>query len=170
VIGRWQSGKVFSIINSGSNGGPGNDDQALEADGKIHGYGNRAVPQNAGGNDRPDTISDPRLGHKSNAAFFSTAAFAPQTLGTIGNTQRNSLFGPTFRNVDLSLFKDFAVAERATIQFRVEAFNISNTPNYYIENNNSGNQSFGNGNFGTITQTDPNYNPREYQFVLKFLF
>ncbi|NYF91071.1 TonB-dependent receptor [Tunturiibacter empetritectus] len=170
MIARWQSGKVFSIENGGGNQGPLNNDTAIEADGAEHGYGNRAVPQNAGGNDRPDTISDPRLGHKSNAAFFNTASFVPQPLGTISNTQRNSLFGPHFRQVDLSLFKNFAVAERATIQFRVEAFNISNTPNFFIANNNSSNAQLGNANFGTITQTDPNDVPREYQFVLKVLF
>ena len=170
VIARWQSGKVFSIENGGGNQGPNNNDTALEADGKVHGYGNRAVPQNAGGNDRPNTISDPRLGHKTLTAFFNTAAFAPQPLGTIGNTQRNAMFGPHFRQVDLSLFKDFPVTERATVQFRVEAFNISNTPNFVIPNNNSGNAQLGNPNFGTITNTDPNDVPREYQFVLKVLF
>jgi hypothetical protein len=170
LIARWQSGKVFSIENGGGNQGPNNNDTALEADNKVHGYGNRAVPQNAGGNDRPNTISDPRLGHKTLTAFFNTAAFAPQPLGTIGTTQRNSMFGPDFRQVDLSLFKDFPVTERATIQFRVEAFDISNTPNFFIANTNSGNAQLGNSNFGTITQTDPNDVPRQYQFVLKVLF
>ena len=170
MIAQWQSGKVFSIENGGGIQSPTNNDTALEADNQIHSYGNRAVPQNAGGNDRPNTISDPRLGHKTLTAFFNTASFVPQPLGTIGNTQRNSMFGPHFRDVDLSLFKNFAVAERATVQFRVEAFNISNTPNFFIANNNSSNAQLGNANFGAITQTDPNYNPREYQFVLKVLF
>jgi hypothetical protein len=161
----WQSGKPFSIINSGSGA-----DQAVELDGKLHGYSNRAVQQNSGGNDRPDTITDPRLGHKTLSEFFNTAAFAPQPLGTIGNTQRNSLFGPDFRHVDLSLFKNFPVTERVNLQFRVESFNISNTPNFFIANNNSGNQSFGNASFGTISATDPNYTPRQYQFVLKVQF
>jgi hypothetical protein len=102
--------------------------------------------------------------------FFNTAAFAPQPLGTIGNTQRNSLFGPDFRHVDLSIFKNFPVTERVNLQFRVESFNISNTPNFFIANNNSGNQQFGNAAFGTISATDPNYVPRQYQFVLKAQF
>jgi hypothetical protein len=165
TIAVWQSGKPFSIINSGSN-----QDQAIEADGLLHGYGNRAVPQNGGGNDRPDTIKDPRLGHHTLSEFFDTTAFAPQPLGTIGNTQRNSLFGPHFRHVDLSLFKNFPVTERVNLQFRAEAFNISNTPNFFIANNNSGNQSFGNAAFGSISATDPNYTPRQYQFVLKVQF
>jgi hypothetical protein len=165
VIAGWQSGKVFSIVSSGSGA-----DNPVESDGKTHGFNNRAVPQNSGGMDRPNTIKDPRLSHKNLSEFFDTSAFAPQPLGTIGNTQRNSMFGPHFRDVDLSLFKNFTVTERATIQFRVETFNISNTPNFFIGNNNTSNQQFGNAAFGTISATDPNYNPRQYQFVLKALF
>ena len=170
IISVWQSGKVFSITESGTNA-----DNPIDCDYtgvcKARGFSNRAVPQNGNTPDRPDTISDPRsIGNKNNAHYFNTAAFAPQALGTIGNTQRNSLFGPHFRDVDLSVFKNFPIAEKATIQFRVESFNISNTPNFFIANNNSSNQQFGNSNFGTITQTDPGYNPREYQFVLKVLF
>ena len=170
MIAQWQSGKVFSIIESGSGADNPLDSGPTSLTPTAHGFNNRAVPQNSGGADRPNTIADPRLGHKTLTAFFNTAAFAPQPLGTIGNTQRNSMFGPHFRDVDLSLFKNFLVTERATVQFRVEAFNISNTPNFFIANNNSSNQQFGNSNFGTITATDPNYTPREYQFVLKVLF
>jgi hypothetical protein len=53
---------------------------------------------------------------------------------------------------------------------RTEAFNISNTPNFFIGNNNISNQEFGQAAFGSISATDPNYNPRQYQFVLKVLF
>ena len=165
VIGVWQSGKVFSIVSSGSGA-----DNPIESNGNAYGFSNRAVPQNSGGNDRPDTIADPRLSHKTLTEFFNTAAFAPQPLGTIGNTQRNSLFGPHFRDVDLSLFKNFPVTEHSTVQFRVETFNISNTPNFIIVNNLSSNQAFGNASFGSISATDPGYNPRQYQFVLKVLF
>jgi hypothetical protein len=166
MISVWQTGKPFTIINSGNGGA----DNQLEADGNLHSYGNFAVPQNSGGNDRPNTIGNPHLSHKTMSEYFNTAAFAPQPLGTIGNTQRNSMVGPNFRHVDLSLFKNFPVTERVNLQFRVESFNISNTPNFFIANNNSGNQSLGNAAFGTISATDPNYTPREYQFVLKVQF
>jgi hypothetical protein len=166
MIAVWQTGKPFTIINSGNGGA----DNQIEADGLPHSYGNFAVPQNSGGNDRPDTIGNAHLSHKTLSEFFNTAAFAPQPLGTIGNTQRNSMTGPNFRHVDLSLFKNFPVTERLNLQFRVESFNISNTPNFFIANNNSGNQELGNAAFGTISQTDPNYTPRQYQFVLKAQF
>ena len=152
----WQGGKPFSIVNSGN--GPG-------------GYGNRATPVNNGGQDRPNQIHSSKLSHPTNAQYFDTTAFVAQPLGTIGTAQRNSLTGPHFRHVDLSLFKDFPITERMKIQFRAEAFDISNTPNFYI-NNNSGNGStqMGNSSFGTVANTDPNYVPRELQFALKLQF
>jgi Carboxypeptidase regulatory-like domain/TonB dependent receptor-like, beta-barrel len=160
AIAVWQSGRVFSVVSSGQGA---DNPEGL-------GFNNRAVPVNSGGNDRPNTIGNPNLKHKTLTEFFNTAAFAPQALGTVGNTPRNSLYGPHFRNVDLSLFKNFPVTERVTTQFRVETFNISNTPNFIIGNAGSGSASFGNPAFGTISSTDPGYNPRQYQFALKVLF
>lgn len=159
----WQSGKPFTITSTGSGA-----DNPVESDGLRHGYSNRATPQNSGGNDRPNQIGDAR-GNRSNAQFFNTAAFAPQPLGTVGTTQRNSLFGPNFRHVDLSLFKNFPLTERVNLQFRAESYNISNTPNFYIGNGTSTSQ-FGSATFGQVSQTDPNYTPRLYQFALKVQF
>jgi hypothetical protein len=170
TISVWQSGKPFSIVN----GGGGNDVTTYTTpDGVVHSeaYGNRATPFNNGGNDRPNQIGNANLSHKTLSEFFNTAAFAPQPVGTVGNSQRNSLFGPHFRHVDLSVFKTFPVTERVALQFRAEAFNISNTPNFYI-NNNSGNGAtqLGSSSFGQVTGTDPNYSPREFQFALKASF
>jgi Carboxypeptidase regulatory-like domain len=170
VIGSWQSGKVFSIVSSGAGADNPLDSGPADTTPTAYGYNNRAVPQNANGADRPNTIASTSLSHKTLSEFFNTAAFAPQPLGTIGNTARNSIFGPHFRDFDLSIFKNFPVTERATIQFRTEAFNISNTPNFFIGNNNTSNQEFGQAAFGTISATDPNYNPRQFQFVLKVMF
>jgi hypothetical protein len=161
VIAAWQSGKPFTVLNSGSGA-----DTAIEADGKKHGYNNRAVPQNAGGPDRPNTVGDPHAGHQSLKRYFNVDAFAPQPLGTIGNTQRNSMTGPHFRHVDLSIFKNFPLHNQLNLQFRAEGYNISNTPSLYI----SSNQNFGAEGFGTVSATDPNYTPRQYQFALKLQF
>ena len=165
TITAWQSGKPFTITETGSGA-----DNPAESDGKQHGYNNRATPLNNGGQDRPDQIKGARLSHESQAEFFDVTAFAPQPLGTVGSAQRNSLFGHHFRHVDLSIFKDFPVTERVKVQFRAEAFNISNTPNYFYIGNGSSAASFGNPAFGAITQTDPNYTPREFQFALKAHF
>jgi len=166
-IAVWQSGKPFDIVNGGS----GNDVTTETIGGKTYtdAFNNRSTPQNSGGPDRPNIVGNPHIGHPTLSAYFNTAAFAPQALGTIGTTQRNALFGPHFRHVDFSLIKDFAVTERFTLQFRAEAFNISNTPSYFI-NDGSGNVQLGNSSFGTVTDTDPNYTPRQLQFALKVKF
>jgi hypothetical protein len=163
----WQSGKDFSITNSSSGGG----------------YSDRASPVYNNGPDRPNLVGNPfaagNIGScvgpskvKTIGAWFNPCAFAPQPLGTVGNVARNSLYGPHFRHVDLSLFKDFPITEAVKVQFRAEAFNISNTPNFYIDNNvNSGPDTrLGNSNFGQIISTDPNYVPRQLQFALKLQF
>ncbi len=152
TIAVWQSGKPFDITNGGGS----------------EPFNNRATPVNNGGPDRPNQLFDAR-GPKTNAKFFNTAAFAPQPLGTIGTTQRDALLGPDFRHVDLSLFKDFAVSDRVSLQFRAESYNISNTPSYQILDG-SGSVQIGNSSFGTVQNTDSNYNPRLYQFALKAQF
>ncbi len=159
----WQSGKPFSILNGGTG------DVTTSGSGAGTVYGNRAVPNNNAGADRPDTIANPKLGSPSLHEYFNTAAFAPQPLGTIGDTERNSLFGPHFRHVDVSLFKNFPVSERLNMQFRAESFNVSNTPSWIITQG-SGNAQLGNPAFGTVTNYDPNYTPRLIQFALKAQF
>jgi hypothetical protein len=154
VIAVWQSGKPFSIENSTSDGG----------------YNDRAQPNFAPGNDRPNQVHSANVAHKTMLHYFDTSAFTPQTLGTVGDVRRNQMFGPHYRHVDLSLFKNFDVTHGVKVQFRVESFNISNTGSFFVANTNSGNEELGNGSFGQITATDPNYNPREFQFVLKLLF
>ncbi len=59
--------------------------------------------------------------------------------------------------------KAFPGTERVNIQFCVETFNISNTPNLLTANNNSNNQAFGNVSIGMVSATDPNYVPRQYR-------
>jgi len=152
----WQSGKDFSVTNSNASGG----------------FNNWASPTFNNGPDRPNQIHSAKLSNPTNSEWFDTTAFVHQPEGTVGNTARNSLYGPHFRHIDLSLFKDFPVNERFKVQFRAESFNITNTPSFYMDNNvNSGpGTRLGNGSFGQITATDPNYVPRELQFALKLEF
>src|ERR1700744_2822660 len=49
TITAWQSGKPFTITETGSGA-----DNPVESDGLQHGYNNRATPLNSGGEDRPD--------------------------------------------------------------------------------------------------------------------
>jgi hypothetical protein len=138
-------------------------------------YNDRASPAFNNGPDRPNQIHSAKLAHPvigSAGTYFDTTAFVAQPLGTVGTAARNSLYGPHFRHIDFSLFKDFPISEGLKLQFRAETFNITNTPSFYMNNNvNSGpGTRLGNGSFGQITATDPNYVPRQLQFALKLQF
>ncbi|MGH9657540.1 MAG: carboxypeptidase regulatory-like domain-containing protein [Bryobacteraceae bacterium] len=63
--------------------------------------------------------------------WFDTGAFVAPGPQQFGNGGRNILRGPGTRQADLSLFKEFSLAEnRARLQVRAEFFNIANTPQF----------------------------------------
>ncbi len=66
-------------------------------------------------------------------------------------------------NLDYSLFKDFSPSEAFKLQFRAEAFNLSNTPQFDLPNPNVGSPAA-----GTITGTVGN--PRQLQLGLRLSF
>jgi hypothetical protein len=168
-IAVWQSGKPLTIVNGGGLGTATLPSDVPVDEGTTV-YGNRATPINNGGSDRPNIVASPK-GSKKLGQYFNVNAYAPQTLGTVGNEVRNSISGPHFRHIDLSLFKDFALTQRFVLQFRAEAFDFTNTPNYYIPQNNPGQLQLGSSNFGRADQNfDPNYTPRQLQFALKLTF
>jgi hypothetical protein len=82
-------------------------------------------------NDRANLVGDPHLDpHRPRsaavAAWFNTAAFVANPTGTDGNSGRNIIDGPGFRNVDLGLFRAFKIHERIQLQARAEATNAFN--------------------------------------------
>ena len=66
--------------------------------------------------------------------WFDPTAFCVWTRGTFGPSGRGAFIGPNLRTVDLSLMKNFRIAERANIQFRAEAFNLLNRANFGVPN------------------------------------
>jgi hypothetical protein len=94
--------------------------------------------------------------------YFNVAAFAPNAPGTFGSSGKNILRGPRLFNTDVSLLKNFKLAERASVQFRSEFFNVFNNVNF------SGPQaSLSSAAKGTITSAG---DPRILQFALKLMF
>jgi hypothetical protein len=69
-------------------------------------------------------------GHGRNESYFDPNAFAPVTAVRFGNTGRNILRGPGFFNTDASIFRNFKITERFTLQFRTEVFGLTNTPQF----------------------------------------
>ncbi|HWF45640.1 MAG TPA: hypothetical protein VG168_01435, partial [Bryobacteraceae bacterium] len=117
------------------------------------------------GNDYSDQIGSPAppSGVSQVREYFNTAAFTQAVIGTFGDVGRNSLRGPGLFDVDASIFKDFLLTERYHLQFRAEAFNIENRPNF----NNPNATVSSSVTFGRITAAG---NPRVLQFALKLFF
>ena len=82
------------------------------------------------GADRPDVIGDPHSGPSTPERFFNTDAFAIPAPFTFGNAGRNILSGPGSATIDLALGRAFRFGETARIDFRAEAFNLLNRPNF----------------------------------------
>ena len=115
---------------------------------------------------RPDLISNPNAGPHTPNQWVNPADFLrlnPNTqAGQFGNEGRNVVRGPGIADLDLSLFKSFAVGEGKRIEFRAESFNIVNHPNFYLPENDIASPEF-----GQILQAGP---PRLFQLALKFVF
>jgi hypothetical protein len=86
--------------------------------------------------------------------------------------------GPGFHRFDFSLFKNYQINERFSLQFRSEFFNILNHPNFNAPNfgGNGVNSVGGSGDytsatFGAIGSTrDAPFDPRQIQFALKLYY
>ncbi|GGG69439.1 TonB-dependent receptor [Edaphobacter dinghuensis] len=70
----------------------------------------------------------------------------------LGTTGRNQFRGPGYIQDNISLFKSFNVFREAALEMRIEAFQLSNTPQFNNPNSGSGN-IFTSGNFGRVTST-----------------
>ncbi len=141
-----QSGRPFTValLSEIDNSGTGRS---------ILGFGN---------NDRPNLVGNPELSNPTTLQWFNTGAFAFPAPGTFGNAGRNILEGPGFQNVNASLVKNTWLREGVNLQFRAEAFNLFNHPNFNLPDN-----FLGSPTFGRISSAR---DPRHIQFGLKLLF
>lgn len=104
--------------------------------------------------------------------YFNTSVFAPNPIGTFGNTGKGVLFGPGYFDTDLSLLKNIPVTERMRLQFRADFFNLFNNVNFGAPDTTVADGPL----FGTITSTAPvptsggGGAPRILQFALKLMF
>jgi hypothetical protein len=113
------------------------------------------------------TLPSDRNNTQKTQKWFNTAAFAipaPYTLGDVSRTD-GAVRGPGIRNTDFTLFKDTAITERWNMEFRAEAFNITNTPHFGLPNTNANATAF-----GQITNTLLSPEPRQLQFAVKLMF
>lgn len=100
--------------------------------------------------------------------WFDTSAFARPTGVRFGTVGRNTMHGPGVVNTDLSLFRTFKVVEKLNLQFRAEAFNLSNTPHFGNPNGNRNSSSFG--RILATQSADALGRSREFRFGLRLGF
>jgi hypothetical protein len=165
IVGGWQlssiitaqKGSPFSIGQWGTDPGVGM-------------WNNRAdsvpgVAANMGNGNHWDWVN-PAKGYFNEAAFALPTSCADKTPGWcgFGDTAKNAYFGPGVFGINSSIMKDWTLREGKTFQFRWDAFNATNHPNF------SGPASTvnqGAGTFGIITGVN---SPRVFQGALRLTF
>jgi hypothetical protein len=148
VAGGWQLGSIVAI-------------QTGLAFTVFHGAD---VANAGGGTQRPDaTGTNAKLPNPGPSGWLDRAAFRAPAPFTFGNVARNSAIGPGLMSWDFSAHKTFRPAEGHEIQFRLEAFNFPNRPNFGLPN-----PTFLNAAFGAIATTATTM--REIQLGLKYVF
>ncbi len=164
----YQTGTPFSITNGayGDNAGVGN---GVGTGSYVDVIGN---PNIAPANPNVPGVVGPLL--------YNPGAFAEPTGLTFGNAGRNILNNPSRWNMDMGLFKHFAITESKSFEFRAEAFNVfnhtqwgnigtNNASCYAGPNNSAGDPScIASGN--TFLTANSAHNPRILQLGLKFIF
>jgi Carboxypeptidase regulatory-like domain/TonB dependent receptor len=115
---------------------------------------------------RPNLIGDPNAGPQTVDEWISRSAFERLDVrtqaGQFGNAGRNIARGPAYTDVDLSLVRDFKLSGETRLQFRAEAFNVTNHVNFGLPVGDLNSPSF-----GRILSAGP---PRLLQFALRLMF
>ena len=165
IIGGWQMGGILTL----QSGMPGTL--------TIGGVDNASTA--AGGYDRPNSSGvSPYLNNATPSRYWNLDAFTEAPPGQFGNVGRNSIEGPGIIGLDAEVHKQFKMPykEGHALQFRFEAFNVMNHPNWGMPNLNilSGAARPGlpataaHQNFGVVTSTAVSM--RQIQLGLKYSF
>jgi hypothetical protein len=147
LIRGWQVNGITTLTS----GAP----YSITVSGDIANIGNTFVQANEIGNPVPSK--------RSAAEWINPAAFAAPPAYTFGTFGRNALRSNWYKDLDLSVFRQFPVTEKAGFEFRVEAFNTLNNVVFAAPNSVVNAPAF-----GTVISTVNT--PRELQVALKFHF
>ena len=123
VVGGWQTGGILTL----QSGVPGTL--------TIGGIDNASTDE--GGYARPSAFgTSPYLSNPTPSRYLNLAAFYEAPAGQFGNVGRNTIEGPGIFNIDFQVHKEFRMpySEHHILQFRLEAFNVLNHPNWAMPN------------------------------------
>jgi hypothetical protein len=133
------------------------------------------------GNDRPN-LTNPsalythqkiRSGASTNAQYINAAAFTQNPTGTFGDSGRNAYRGPKYLQTDAALNRSFTLHEALAMNFRLEAFNVLNHPDFVAPGSSGyigSSTPMTSSTFGRVTSTVNNYGARIFQGAIKFTF
>lgn len=120
---------------------------------------------NAGNNSWPNRVCSGSLSNPTVSRWFDTSCFVAPAQYQFGNEGRNVLTGPGRNNLDFGLHRSFTLPfrEGMALEFRAEAFNLFNHPQFAFPGS-----TIGTATAGVIGSTAvPN---REIQFALRLTF
>ncbi|HEY3826547.1 MAG TPA: TonB-dependent receptor [Bryobacteraceae bacterium] len=126
------------------------------------------------GGQRPNQIlADPLCANPGPSCWINPAAFASPAAGTLGTLGRSNVPGPGSWEIDMSLSRAFRIREHMNVEFRAEAFNLTNS--YRAGTPSGGTTAGGSGvtttvnsaQFGQILTAQ---DPRIMQVAGKFVF
>lgn len=132
----YQSGPDLAVLNGSTSFGL--------SGGVNYSAGSTSVSQGIGGQQwlgsgdytlQPVVTCDPSSGLKKNF-FVNGKCFALPALGMQGWWNLPDVHGPAYFKSDLSIYKDFKINERQSIQLRGSGFNFLNHPLTSFSNNN----------------------------------
>jgi hypothetical protein len=112
-------------------------------------------------------------GHGPNSPYFDPNAFAPVTAVRFGTTGRDIIRGPGVFNLDASVYRNFKIKERFILQFRTEAYGVTNTPNFANPSATVSNATFVGGavtNYNGYDIISSSSGDRQIRFALKFTY
>ena len=148
VAGGWEVSAI-GTIQAGFPLNPGNSIDTCNC--------GSAVYPNVSGNPNLDT------GSRTVNRWFDTSVFSSPAQWNIGNAGRGIVWGPGLRSLDFTVSKYFSFTEKVRLQYRAEAYNLSNSP--YFANPNV---TVGAGTFGRITAVSNS--SRQMQMALRLSF
>ena len=120
---------------------------------------------NAGNTSWPNRVCNGNLSSRGPSHWFDQSCFVAPSQYQFGNTGRNVLYGPGLNSLDLGLHRDFRmpIEHPTNLQFRAEAFNTLNHPQFAQPGS-----TVGSSTFGVVTATS--VANRQLQFALRLSF
>lgn len=136
VLGGWSLSGLFSI-NSG---------QYLRFGGNV-------------------VSGDPSISNPTRDRVFDTSKFSrlPAFTRRTNPLQYSNVKSAMFKNVDLTLAKNFTITERLKFELRMESYNATNSFNGDLPST-----AFGTSAFGAVTAQRPGYLGRQFQYSGRF--